>query len=80
MIGGRHGAFGPSAVLHVGGIEILVVIIAQQMLDLQFKGFGIDPASKRVVALKSMQYFRAAFEPIAGKVVVCDSGSVHPAL
>jgi microcystin degradation protein MlrC len=29
-----------------------------------------------VVALKSMQHFRAAFEPIAGKVIVCDSGAL----
>ena len=47
------------------------------MLDLQqFRAFGIDPAAKRVVALKSMQHFRAAFEPIAGKVIVCDSGAL----
>jgi microcystin degradation protein MlrC len=29
-----------------------------------------------VVALKSAQHFRAAFEPIAGKVIVCDSGAL----
>ena len=38
--------------------------------------FGIDPAQKTVVGLKSMQHFRAAFEPIAGKVIVCDSGAL----
>ena len=77
MIHGLHGSFGPSAVLSVGGIEILVVTIARQMLDLQqFKAFGIDPESKHVVALKSMQHFRAAFEPIAGHVIVCDSGAL----
>jgi len=49
----------------------------QQALDLQqFRAFGIDPAAKRVVALKSMQHFRAAFEPISGKVIVCDSGAL----
>ena len=48
-----------------------------RMLDLQqFRAFGIDPAAKRVVGLKSMQHFRAALEPIAGKVVVCDSGAL----
>lgn len=77
MIHGLHGSFGPSAVLSLGGIEILVVTIARQMLDLQqFKAFGIDPESKQVVALKSMQHFRAAFEPIAGHVIVCDSGAL----
>jgi microcystin degradation protein MlrC len=77
MIHGLHGSFGPSAVLRVGGIEILVVTIARQILDLQqFKAFGIDPQSKHVVALKSMHHFRAAFEPIAGHIIVCDSGAL----
>lgn len=77
MIHGLQGSFGPSAVLRVGGIEILVVTIPRQILDLQqFKAFGIDPQGKHVVALKSMQHFRAAFEPIAGHVIVCDSGAL----
>ena len=47
------------------------------MLDLQqFKSFGIEPESKRVIAVKSMQHFRAAFEPIARQVIVCDSGAL----
>jgi len=40
------------------------------------KAFGIDPLNKHVVALKSMQHFRAAFEAIAGQVIVCDSGAL----
>jgi microcystin degradation protein MlrC len=77
MMGGLAGTWGPTAVLRVGGIEILVASFPQQMLDLQqFRTFGIDPAAKQVVAVKSMQHFRAAFEPIAGKVIVCDSGAL----
>ncbi|MFK5925137.1 MAG: M81 family metallopeptidase [Desulfuromusa sp.] len=74
---GLHGSFGSSAVIRVDGIDILVVTIPRQILDLQqFKAFGIDPQSKGVVALKSMQHFRSAFEPIAGKIIVCDSGAL----
>jgi len=77
MIGGLHRSFGPTAVVRSGGIEILVTTLAQQLLDLQqFRSFGIDPVAKRVVALKSMQHFRADFEPIAGRVIVCDSGAL----
>jgi microcystin degradation protein MlrC len=77
MIGGLKHSFGPTAVIEVAGIEIVVVTEPAQMLDLQqFKAFGIDPAAKTVVGLKSMQHFRAAFEPIAGKVIVCDSGAL----
>ncbi|WP_420102880.1 M81 family metallopeptidase [Bosea sp. (in: a-proteobacteria)] len=77
MMGGLRSSWGPCAVLRVGGIEILVTTTRAQMNDLQqFRAFGIDPAAKRVVGLKSMQHFRAAFEPIAGKIVVCDSGAL----
>ena len=77
MIGGLKRSWGPTAVIQVDGIEILVVTHRAQILDLQqFKAFGIDPEKKRIVALKSMQHFRAAFEPIANEVIVCDSGAL----
>jgi microcystin degradation protein MlrC len=77
MIGGQRRSWGATAVLQVQGIAILVVTNAAQMWDQQqFKAFGIDPQAQRVVALKSAQHFRAAFEPIAGEVIVCDSGAL----
>ncbi len=77
ILGGLARSYGPTAVLRVEGIEILIVTIAKQMLDLQqFKAFGIQPELQQVIALKSMQHFRAAFEPIAAKVIVCDSGAL----
>jgi microcystin degradation protein MlrC len=77
MIGGLERSFGTTAVVRVKGIEILVTSIGQQLLDLrQFSTFGIDPLAKRVVAIKSMQHFRADFEPVAGRVIVCDSGAL----
>ena len=77
MIGGLQRSWGPTAVLQVDGITILVVTHRAQMLDLeQFKAFGIHPELQRVVAVKSMQHFRAAFEPIAHQVIVCDSGAL----
>jgi microcystin degradation protein MlrC len=61
----------------VEGVEILVVSQRAQILDLmQLQAFGIDPIAKKIVAIKSMQHFRAAFEPIAGEVIVCDSGAL----
>ena len=77
MIGGLHGNWGPTAVLRVAGVDVLVVTNPGQMLDLQqFRAFGIDPAAHRVVALKSQQHFRAAFAPIAARVIVCDCGAL----
>jgi len=77
MMGGLKMNFGPTCVLQVDAIVILVVSEPIQMYDLQqFRAFGIDPAACTIVGLKSMQHFRAAFEPIAGKVIVCDSGAI----
>ncbi len=50
---------------------------AGQAVDLaQFTSPGIDPTRYRTVALKSMQHFRAAFEPIAREVVLVDTGAL----
>ncbi|RMA41710.1 M81 family metallopeptidase [Rhodophyticola porphyridii] len=77
ILGGQARSFGKTAVLRVAGIDVLIVSIPHQMLDLQqFRTFGIDPAEKAVVALKSMQHFRAAFTPIAGRIIVCDTGAL----
>jgi microcystin degradation protein MlrC len=77
MKNGQRINFGPSAVLRVDGIDILVVSEPVQMYDQQqFRAFGIDLDATSVVGLKSMQHFRAAFEPLAEKVIVCDSGAL----
>ncbi|MEO8858697.1 MAG: M81 family metallopeptidase [Burkholderiaceae bacterium] len=77
MMGGQERNWGPTAVVRVGGVDVLVVSLPAQMLDLQqFRAFGIEPTARKVVAIKSMQHFRAAFEPIAGRVIVCDSGAL----
>ncbi|MFA9419101.1 MAG: MlrC C-terminal domain-containing protein, partial [Gammaproteobacteria bacterium] len=77
MKGGQELHFGKTCVLQVDGIDILIVSEAIQMYDQQqFRSFGIDPTSRTVVALKSMQHFRAAFEPVAEKIIVCDSGAL----
>jgi microcystin degradation protein MlrC len=77
MLGGLQRSFGTTAVLRVEGIDILVVTEPEQLLDRQqLVAFGIQPQEKSVLSLKSMQHFRAAFEPIAGEVIVCDSGAL----
>lgn len=75
--GGLAHSFGPTVVINVDGINVLIVSEAQQMVDLQqLRAFGIEPTDRRVLVLKSMQHFRAAFEPIAGRVIVCDAGAL----
>lgn len=77
ILGGITHTFGPTAVLSVSGIDILIVTAPGQMLDLQqVRTFGIEPSRLRFLVVKSMQHFRAAFEPVAAKVIVCDSGAL----
>ena len=70
-------SMGPTAVLRVGGIDIVIASNRFQITDLQqFLSLGIDPRRKSVVALKSAQHFRAAYEPIARAVLVVDLGAL----
>ena len=77
MYAGLTKSFGPTAVFRVEGVDILVTTHNLQILDrMQFASFGIHQEKLKVVALKSMQHFRAAYEPLAAKVIVCDSGAL----
>ena len=77
MHGGVESCLGPSAVIRSGGVDVVVVSHNMQWLDLEmFFSNGIDPREKSVVAVKSMQHFRAAFGPIARQVLVADCGAL----
>jgi microcystin degradation protein MlrC len=72
---GTRLSIGKAAVFQVAGISIVISSNNLQVQDQQFfLSQGIDPASCRVVVVKSQQHFRAAFEPIASRVVLADSG------
>lgn len=73
-------SMGPTMVLDVNGIDIVVTTNRQQTTDHQaFLTNGIDPKTKDVIVVKSSHHFRAAFEPISRKVIVADSeiGRAH---
>jgi microcystin degradation protein MlrC len=77
MGGGVERDYGPSMVFRVGGIDIVAITNNGQAVDLgQFTSLGIDPTRYQTVAVKSMQHFRAAFEPIAREVVLVDTGAL----
>ncbi|HEX3954662.1 MAG TPA: M81 family metallopeptidase [Stellaceae bacterium] len=77
MGGGVRQDYGPSLVFRVGGIDIVVITNNGQAVDLgQFTSLGIDPTRYPTVCVKSMQHFRAAFEPIAREVILVDTGAL----
>jgi len=74
---GTRASFGPSALVRVGGIDVIVATENKNILDLQqFRIFGLDPARLTAIGLKCMHGFRAAFEPIAARVLSCDAGGL----
>jgi microcystin degradation protein MlrC len=77
MGGGVRYSHGPSMVLRVDGLDIVVVSNPTQTKELeQFGAMGIDPRAMKTLAVKSMQHFRAAFAPIAREILVVDSGAL----
>jgi microcystin degradation protein MlrC len=60
---GRSLSLGPTALLQVGGIKVVVVSIRKQCADPRFfEMFGLDIAEARTVVVKSRGHFRAGFD------------------
>lgn len=77
MNAGVETQMGPTAVLRIGGIDVVTISSRVQTIDLQvFLSQGIDPTAKSVVVVKSVQHFRAAYGPIAREIVLVDSGGI----
>jgi microcystin degradation protein MlrC len=58
----------------VGSVQVLLASRKQQAADqAMFRHLGVEPASARVLQLKSSVHFRADFGPIAGKILVVDA-------
>lgn len=70
MFTGVRMSLGRSAVLQVQSNLIVVCEQPQEPFDLGiYTHLGIDPARMHYILLKSRQHFRAAFEPIAARIV-----------
>ncbi len=75
--GGTIQHLGPTAVLRIGGVDVIVASKRVQCTELEtFTHAGIDPREKDVVAVKSIHHFRAAYAPIARHVLIVDSGAL----
>ena len=75
MAAGVHIDMGPTAVLKVGGIEVVVASERFQAHDIMyFQHARIDVTQKKVIVVKSSQHFRAAFQPLASDIIVVDGG------
>jgi microcystin degradation protein MlrC len=74
MMRGLAGRLGPTAVLEVGGVKIILISLRWQTLDPEMLRFvGIEPERERIVVVKSTIHYRAAFEPIAREILEVDA-------
>ncbi len=59
-----------SAVIQIGGIQVIIASNVTQPYDLEiFYAHGIDPVQQKILLVKSTIHFRAAFAPIASQII-----------
>jgi microcystin degradation protein MlrC len=82
--GGREMEMGPSALLQVGPVRVVVTSAKAQMADREmFRSLGVHPEREKLLVVKSSVHFRADFAPIAESILVCAAPgpmAVDPAL
>jgi microcystin degradation protein MlrC len=77
MLRGLKVEMGPTALLEVEGIRVVVASRALAVTDLNlFRVLGIEPSTLNIIALKSRNHLRAAFGPIARAIVLVDAGGI----
>ena len=78
--GGRDMDMGPSAALRIGDVRVVVSSHRAQLADQSmYRYVGIDPLEQSILVNKSSVHFRADFEPIAEKLIICAAPGAMPA-
>ena len=78
MARGRIGRLGRTAVVRVGGVEIVLAEQRVQPFDAELlRSLGIEPRDRKMIALKSVVHFRADYAPIAHEILEVDTPGVH---
>jgi microcystin degradation protein MlrC len=79
MDGGLAIDIGPSAVVDVNGIEVILASRTYQPKDPSvLYAHGIDPAQKKILVVKSSVHFRSGFASLAARIVDADCPGLMP--
>jgi microcystin degradation protein MlrC len=74
MFRGLEGRVGPTAVLDINDVKIILISNRRQTLDPEMIRFvGIDPTAEKILVVKSSIHYRAAFEPLARAILEVDA-------
>ena len=77
---GKIGQMGRTAVVQVGGVEIVLTERRIQPYDAEvLRSVGIEPTERKLIALKSVVHFRADYAPFAHEILEIDTPGVHSA-
>jgi microcystin degradation protein MlrC len=78
--GGRDMDMGPSAALRIGDVRVVVSSHKAQLADQSmYRYVGIEPTRQSILVNKSSVHFRADFEPIAERLLICAAPGAMPA-
>src|SRR6201991_2184322 len=78
--GGRDMDMGPSACLRIGDVRVVVSSHKAQLADQSmYRYVGIEPTQQSILVNKSSLLFRADFEPIAERLIICAAPGAMPA-
>jgi microcystin degradation protein MlrC len=78
--GGRDMDMGLSAALRIGDVRVVVSSHKAQLADQSmYRYVGIEPTEQAILVNKSSVHFRADFEPIAEKLLICAAPGAMPA-
>jgi microcystin degradation protein MlrC len=78
--GGRDMDMGPSACLRIGDVRVVVSSHKAQLADQSmYRYVGIEPTEQSILVNKSSVHFRADFEPIAERLIICAAPGAMPA-
>ncbi len=80
LFGGTWGSMGPSAVLRIGGIRLLIMSEpTYDWLDEQYRAVGLDPRRAKFIGAKNPMNYRFAYRDIAAAMLVVDTPGPTPA-
>ncbi|AVT80107.1 M81 family metallopeptidase [Rhodopseudomonas palustris] len=78
--GGREMEMGPSACLRIGGVRVVIASHKAQLADqAMYRYVGIEPTAQAILVVKSSVHFRADFQPIAERLLICAAPGAMPA-
>ena len=78
MMQGVQDSLGLTAMLVVGGVEVVVSSQRRQCFDAEMLRIaGVEPTGRRLLVLKSAVHFRADFGPLASRIFDADTPGIH---